>query len=538
MKKSLKILAFLTVVIILIITTIFFYRENIESEGMKITLVGGVNIKENGDRNANGYVIRSASNELIIVDGGEIMDADGLLEYIMKYGNGKVDHWYITHPHADHVGALCELLGREDCNIEIENLYYYFNPLEWYQKYDERGTPSEELMYKSLESSKIINKVICKKDQVIEMDNIKCEILRIANPEIIHSDNGNETSMVFKMTDVNTNKSILFLGDAFEYTSEELLKEPEKLSSYAVQMAHHGQNGVTKSVYDAINPKVCFFNAPKWLYDNDNGNGYNSGNWKSVVVRDWVNEYGADSFCGFDGNQTIRFTKTGYEILDENDNVIEEKIDSVKVAKVDNTKSYIFRKEQKEIKEVYYDDNVFEDKINLPFVNINSEDATKVNTELKNRYDEATNSLVKDNDSGFSFTSMDYESKIISGKYASLMVLQMPVYVPGGDFEEYYSIYNFDLENGKLLSKKEIIDRFNLTEEMLEQKLKDDLIERYVEYGDSEYEFGTLEQYLQNSKYNFENIEIYIAGENRFDVYLEFPVGPEGIRTGKIEIEM
>ncbi len=33
-------------------------------------------------------------------------------------------------------------------------------------------------------------------------------------------------------------------------------------------------------------------------------------------------------FCGFNGDQTIRFTKTGYEVLDENDNVISVKEDN------------------------------------------------------------------------------------------------------------------------------------------------------------------------------------------------------------------
>lgn len=329
MKKVGKILVFCIIVIILI-TIIFFYGKNkkeVETnsdsvedieEGMRITLVAGVALPENGNRNSNCYLIRTKNDKLIVVDGGEIEDADFLLEYIMKYGNGKVDYWYITHPHADHVGALCELLGREEDNITIENLYYYFNPLEWYKKYDTRGFSSEELMYSSLESPKIINKVECQEGQVIEMDNLKCEIIRIANPEITNSDNGNESSMVFKMTATDVDKSMLFLGDAFNYTSKELLEEPEKLESYAVQMAHHGQNGVTKEVYDAIKPKLCFFNAPKWLYDNDNGKGYNSGKWKSIIVREWVQEYRADSICAFNGDKVIRLTKDGYEVLDEN----------------------------------------------------------------------------------------------------------------------------------------------------------------------------------------------------------------------------
>ena len=113
--------------------------------------------------------------------------------------------------------------------------------------------------------------------------------------------------MVFKFTAVDVNKSMIFLGDAFTRASEELLENPEILKADAVQMAHHGQNGVTKEVYEAIQPKICCFNAPEWLYNNDNGGGYNSGKWKSIEVRSWVEELGAKSILAFQGDQTIEF---------------------------------------------------------------------------------------------------------------------------------------------------------------------------------------------------------------------------------------
>ena len=78
-------------------------------------------------------------------------------------------------------------------------------------------------------------------------------------------------------------------------------------------MAHHGQNGVTKEVYDAIKPKLCFYNAPKWLYDNDMGEGYDTSKYQSVIVRGWMDEYGAKSIVAFEGDQTIRLTKDGFE---------------------------------------------------------------------------------------------------------------------------------------------------------------------------------------------------------------------------------
>ena len=83
-------------------------------------------------------------------------------------------------------------------------------------------------------------------------------------------------------------------------------------------MAHHGQNGVSKEVYEAINPKICFFNCPEWLWNNDNGNGYNSGTWQTIEVRNWLENLGTTNFVAYNGDQTIRLTSKGFEILENN----------------------------------------------------------------------------------------------------------------------------------------------------------------------------------------------------------------------------
>ncbi len=83
-------------------------------------------------------------------------------------------------------------------------------------------------------------------------------------------------------------------------------------------MAHHGQNGVTKEVYQAIDPDVCFFNCPEWLWNNDKGTGYNTGNWKTVEVRGWMEELGTTNYKSFEGDQIFHFTKDGIVKIDEN----------------------------------------------------------------------------------------------------------------------------------------------------------------------------------------------------------------------------
>lgn len=322
MKKRLVIItiAIITVLTLLItvsnitssIPTAMFINNSLQ--GIEVTMLGESNMKDKGDINACGYIITTANGELIIVDGGKEIDSELVLNYINELGDGTVDYWFVTHPHEDHVGALVELLNKD--NIIVQNLCFSFNPLEWYEKYDERGYEAETKIINSLNNPKIKNKIEAKKNQVINIDNIRCDIIRVANPEIINSDNGNESSMVFKFTATDINKSMIFLGDSFKYASLELLETPNELKADVVQMAHHGQNGVTKEVYQAISPQICCFNAPEWLYNNDNGGGYNSGNWQSVEVRGWVQNLGAQSVLAFEGDQTLKFTASGISVKD------------------------------------------------------------------------------------------------------------------------------------------------------------------------------------------------------------------------------
>lgn len=317
-KKIFLVLMIFCIIAIIMMLTYFLmkYKKRVEileerTAGISVTMLGGSNMPENGNINSCGFVIRSKNQELILVDGGRDIDADLVLEYIKKYGNGTVNHWFITHAHTDHVGALLVLLERED--ITIENIYYSFNSLEWYEKYDKRGFETEEKMINQLNNPKIKNKIECKKNQIINIDNIDCQIIRVANPEAISSDSGNDSSMIFKMVATDVNKSIIFLGDAYTYTTKELLKEPEKLKADAVQMSHHGQYGVNEEVYRAIHPEVGFFNAPEFLYNNDNGGGYNSGTYQSVIVRGWMKDMGSKCIPACYGDRTIRFTNKGIE---------------------------------------------------------------------------------------------------------------------------------------------------------------------------------------------------------------------------------
>ena len=278
--------------------------------GMRVTLLGGSNQADKGNIRSMGYIVRTNKDNVIFIDSGLNIDYDSLKSYINLYTDGNIDHWVITHGHDDHVGAFLEVLNKE--NITIENLYYNTLTEKWYEENDPRGYVSEKAFLDSLSSPKILNKVICQAGDIFKIDNIEMEILRVANPEITDGDNGNEASLVFKLTAKDVKKSMIFLGDAMEKASPEILESKDKLKADAVQLAHHGNWGVTEDVYKALNPKVAFVNATEKLYNNDSGLGYNSGNWTSIIVRGWLENLGCNTFYkAYEGDQEFHFTKEG-----------------------------------------------------------------------------------------------------------------------------------------------------------------------------------------------------------------------------------
>ena len=112
--------------------------------------------------------------------------------------------------------------------------------------------------------------------------------------------------MVIKMY-VN-NKSILFLGDTGIESSQKLIENQSenKLKSNIVQMAHHGQSGASEELYQIIKPEICLWPTPDWLWDNNAGEGINTGNWKTLETRSWMENLKVEkNIIEKDANTTI-----------------------------------------------------------------------------------------------------------------------------------------------------------------------------------------------------------------------------------------
>ena len=235
-------------------------------------------------------VLKSPHGTLIVVDGGWEADADKLSSLILQQG-GKVDAWLITHPHEDHVGALCAILNDSSRKIKIDKIYCSLATPDWYRQVSPTGAGiADQLLsaFTKLPVGTVTNNI--GRGTEINIDDVN---IRVLNNRGVYTYNGvNNSSMVYKIR--VSGQSILILGDLAYDGGKDLIKTctAAELKSDIVQMAHHGQQGVDQDAYALIAPTTCLWPTPAWLWNNDNGGGVGSGPWGTLTTRAWMDALG------------------------------------------------------------------------------------------------------------------------------------------------------------------------------------------------------------------------------------------------------
>ena len=235
-------------------------------------------------------VIKSPNGKLIVIDGGWEADADKLSSLILQQG-GEVSAWLITHPHEDHVGALCAILNDTARIIKIDKIYCSLANPDWYRQVSPTGAGiADQLLsaFTKLPVGTVTDNI--GRGTEINIDDVN---IRVLNNRGVYTYNGvNNSSLVYKIR--VSGQSILILGDLAYDGGKDLIKTctAAELKSDIVQMAHHGQQGVDQDAYALIAPTTCLWPTPAWLWDNDNGGGVGSGTWGTLTTRAWMDALG------------------------------------------------------------------------------------------------------------------------------------------------------------------------------------------------------------------------------------------------------
>ena len=237
-----------------------------------------------------GFII--AGDDVVIgVDSATCGEAENIEKTILSHG-GVVHRWLFTHAHYDHIEGFVEVLRRG--NVKVESVSFSFPPYEYIMQV-EKGVERVERAYLDFLSE-------IEKRGIPVISPQKGEEMKVGHFKITPLSDGsavgerlNSSSVVYRVD--TRGDSVLFLGDMDWVAEDKILTEfPDKIKCPVVQVAHHGQHGVTEKFYQAISPKVALWCTPEWLWNNDVGTGFNLGPFATLETREWLSKLGTVNY--------------------------------------------------------------------------------------------------------------------------------------------------------------------------------------------------------------------------------------------------
>jgi len=186
--------------------------------------------------------IRTPKHYDILIDGGQDNEVVYKLGEYLPFYDREIDLMILTHPHADHVVGLIEVLDRYKVKKIFTTGVLYYSPdyLAWLDKVEEKNIPVE---------------IIDSQRTLALSDGTRIDILfpdySLENKKI---ENLNNASIVAKLIYAGT--TIMLTGD---YEDEESLVEKDlNLSADILKVGHHGSDTANDLEFlKAVNPEAA-----------------------------------------------------------------------------------------------------------------------------------------------------------------------------------------------------------------------------------------------------------------------------------------
>ena len=190
-------------------------------------------------------ILIQKGNKQILVDGGPSPQAISLaLSQRMPFWDRSIDMLILTHPHADHLAGLLEMLRRYHVGQVLYPAIDYSSPL-----YDE--------WLSTLQEKKIKTTLAVDGQRIDIGDGVIINVLRPwrAFPPDVASDIDSE-SLVLRLEYGSV--SFLLTADIKSETERELIRERAMLASTVLKVAHHGSStSTTPEFLSVVNPQAA-----------------------------------------------------------------------------------------------------------------------------------------------------------------------------------------------------------------------------------------------------------------------------------------
>ena len=228
---------------------------NNENDNLRNMKVHYIDVEE-GD----SIFIELPNEKTMLIDAGEALEGKKVINYIKQLGYSNIDYVVGTHPHADHIGGLAQVIN----SFSVGKIYM--------PKAISTSKTYENLLNTiSMKGLKI--RTAKAGINIINENNLLIDIIAPNNDS--YSDLNNY-SVVIKIT--YKNRKFIFMGDAEMISENEILTD---VTADIVKVGHHGSNTSSgQNFVDRVNAKYAIISV-------GSDNNYNHPNMN--IVNRWVN---------------------------------------------------------------------------------------------------------------------------------------------------------------------------------------------------------------------------------------------------------
>ena len=192
----------------------------------------------------NSVFIKAPNGNQVLIDGGPGSQVLGKLGEQMPFFDREIDVVILTHPDADHLNGLIDVLKNYQVDEVIDTCIE--DPGKGYME------------WKKLIEEKKINHLCAQAGQKIKLaDNVELDVLfPFVSLEGLKFSNTNDSSIVMEL--VSNDSEILLTGDAEVKTEYQLINSGINLRAQILQVGHHGSKSSSSQEFlEAINPEMA-----------------------------------------------------------------------------------------------------------------------------------------------------------------------------------------------------------------------------------------------------------------------------------------
>lgn len=187
----------------------------------------------------------------VLIDAGERSASDDVISYIRSLGYSSIDYVIATHPHADHIGGLIDVLGE----FEVGELWAPAVSASTNTFFD---------FLEAVEDAGLSINVALQGDVIVSSEEWGYSLEVLGPDDDVSGDDLNDYSLILLLT--YGENTVLLAGDApYEETLQDVDGHVDVL-----KVAHHGSyTGTNQSLAEILSPSIAVIS-----YGEDNSYGH------------------------------------------------------------------------------------------------------------------------------------------------------------------------------------------------------------------------------------------------------------------------